>query len=98
MMNAKQLQMTGIIILMEDINVVVMEGGPKQQKFFTNLMQNRIKWAEEIAGQRHIRKQQNAVEDRGDEGGQQQQGERNECTLVLNINDAILVFCNEILL
>lgn len=84
MMNAKQLQLSGMVILLEDINVVVMEGGPKQQKFYKNLMLNRIKWSEEIAGQRHNRKQTATVQnDAADEGGQEQpQGERNECTLV----------------
>lgn len=92
MMNAKQLQMTGCVILLEDINVVVMEGGPKQQKFYKNLMLNRIKWAEEIAGQRHVRKGGAAAaaqttgtgEDGGTGGGeaQQSQGERNQCTLI----------------
>lgn len=53
--------------------------GPKQQKFYKNLMLNRIKWSEEIAGQRHVRKGPQPMED-GDE--QQSQGERNECILV----------------
>lgn len=30
--NAKQLFMTGTVVLFKDINVVVVEGGPKQQK------------------------------------------------------------------
>ena len=30
--NAKQLYMTGTIILYKDVNVVVVEGGPRQQK------------------------------------------------------------------
>uniref|UniRef100_A0A915ETX2 U4/U6 small nuclear ribonucleoprotein Prp3 n=1 Tax=Ditylenchus dipsaci TaxID=166011 RepID=A0A915ETX2_9BILA len=71
-MNAKQLQMTGIILMLEDINVVVMEGGPKQQKFFKNLMMKRIKWSDEIAGQR---KESSRMKD-------EQEGERNECVLI----------------
>ena len=45
--NAKQLYMTGCMVLYEDVNVVVVEGGPKQQKKYKQLMLNRIKWAEE---------------------------------------------------
>lgn len=80
LMNAKQLQMTGVVIMLEDINVVVVEGGPRQQKFFQNLMLNRIKWSEEIAGQRHVRKTVTHAVD--DEAQQQPQGERNQCTLI----------------
>jgi U4/U6 small nuclear ribonucleoprotein PRP3 len=46
--NAKQLFMTGCVILYEDVNVVVVEGGPKQQKKYKQLMMNRIKWDEEF--------------------------------------------------
>lgn len=46
-MNTKQLQMTGVILLYKNINVVVAEGGPKQQKKFKRLMLNRIKWSED---------------------------------------------------
>lgn len=46
--NAKQLLMTGIVILFKDCCVVVVEGGPKQQKKYRRLMMNRIKWEEDI--------------------------------------------------
>ncbi|RWS29002.1 U4/U6 small nuclear ribonucleoprotein Prp3-like protein [Leptotrombidium deliense] len=46
-MNAKQLQMTGVVVLYRNINVIVVEGGPKQQKKFRRLMLNRIKWSED---------------------------------------------------
>lgn len=46
-MNAKQLQMTGVVVHYRNINVVVVEGGPKQQKKFKRLMLNRIKWEED---------------------------------------------------
>jgi len=36
--------MTGVILLLKNLNVVVVEGGPKQQKKFRRLMLNRIKW------------------------------------------------------
>lgn len=45
--NAKQLFMTGTVVLFKDVNVVVVEGGPKQQKKYKRLMMDRIKWAEE---------------------------------------------------
>lgn len=41
--------MTGVIVLYRNVNVIVVEGGPKQQKKFKNLMLNRIKWADEQA-------------------------------------------------
>ena len=45
--NARQLWMTGTIVLYEDVNIVVVEGGPKQQKKYKQLMMKRIKWSEE---------------------------------------------------
>ena len=48
-MNSKQLLMTGVVVLYRNINVVVVEGGPKQQKKFKRLMLNRIRWSEELA-------------------------------------------------
>lgn len=47
-----------------------MFSGPKQQRNFKNLMLNRIKWNEEIIGE----KKDNVDKDA--------QGERNQCTLV----------------
>jgi U4/U6 small nuclear ribonucleoprotein PRP3 len=44
--NCNQLHMTGIVLLYKSLNVVVVEGGPKQQRKFKRLMLNRIKWAE----------------------------------------------------
>lgn len=46
--NAKQLFMTGCAILFKDVNVVVVEGGPKQQKKYKRLMLNRIRWEEDV--------------------------------------------------
>lgn len=48
-MNAKQLFMTGCVVLYRNINIVVVEGGPNQQKKFKRLMMHRIKWNEETA-------------------------------------------------
>lgn len=45
--NAQQLYMTGTVVLYQDVNIVVVEGGPKQQKKFKQLMLNRIKWDED---------------------------------------------------
>jgi len=47
--NAKQLLMTGVVILYRNVNVIVVEGGPKQQKKFKRLMLHRIRWSEEEA-------------------------------------------------
>jgi U4/U6 small nuclear ribonucleoprotein PRP3 len=47
--NIKQLLMTGVIVLYRNINVILVEGGPKQQKKFKHLMLERIKWGEEQA-------------------------------------------------
>ena len=38
---------TGVVVIHSDCNVVVVEGGPKQQKKFKRLMLHRIKWSEE---------------------------------------------------
>ncbi|KAH8405371.1 hypothetical protein KR222_007989 [Zaprionus bogoriensis] len=46
--NAKQLQMTGSVALFRDCCVVVVEGGPKQQKKYRRLMLHRIKWEEDL--------------------------------------------------
>lgn len=45
--NAKQLTMTGLLLLYKDLNVVVVEGGPKQQRKYKHLMLDRIKWDED---------------------------------------------------
>ena len=45
--NAKQLFLTGLVVIHRECNVVVVEGGPKQQKKFKRLMMHRIKWAED---------------------------------------------------
>lgn len=44
--NANQLYLTGTVVLHRDVNMVVVEGGPKSQKKFKRLMMNRIKWQE----------------------------------------------------
>ncbi|CAO4369366.1 unnamed protein product [Caenorhabditis nigoni] len=67
--NAKQLQMTGAVMMHKAQNVVVVEGGPKQQKFYKNLMLNRIKWADEIIGQKK-------------EAEKDAPGERNLCEMI----------------
>lgn len=47
--NIKQLLLTGVVVIYKNINVVVVEGGPKQQKKFKRLMLNRVKWSEDPA-------------------------------------------------
>uniref|UniRef100_A0A1A7Y0P9 U4/U6 small nuclear ribonucleoprotein Prp3 n=1 Tax=Iconisemion striatum TaxID=60296 RepID=A0A1A7Y0P9_9TELE len=44
--NANQLYLTGTVVLHKDVNLVVVEGGPKSQKKFKRLMMQRIKWEE----------------------------------------------------
>ncbi|XP_061574391.1 U4/U6 small nuclear ribonucleoprotein Prp3 [Cololabis saira] len=44
--NANQLYLTGTVVLHKDVNIVVVEGGPKSQKKFKKLMMHRIKWVE----------------------------------------------------
>merc|ERR1719186_2394168 len=39
--NAQQLYMTGAVVLYQDVNVVVVEGGPKQMKKYKQLMMSR---------------------------------------------------------
>ncbi|GJQ69096.1 hypothetical protein Trydic_g6260 [Trypoxylus dichotomus] len=46
--NAKQLFMTGCVVLYPDCCVVVVEGGPKQQKKYRRLMLHRVKWEEDM--------------------------------------------------
>lgn len=46
--NAKQLHMTGIAVLFRDCCIVVVEGGPKQQKKYRRLMMHRIQWSEDL--------------------------------------------------
>jgi len=72
--NAKQLQMTGAVLMLTegDVNVVVVEGDAKQQKFYRNLMLNRIKWSDEVAGEKRPATPADEVHD----------GDRNECRLV----------------
>uniref|UniRef100_A0A8R1HQ16 Uncharacterized protein n=1 Tax=Caenorhabditis japonica TaxID=281687 RepID=A0A8R1HQ16_CAEJA len=67
--NAKQLQMSGAIMIHKAQNVIVVEGGPKQQKFYKNLMLNRIKWSDEIIGQKK-------------DADKDAPGERNLCELI----------------
>lgn len=44
--NANQLYLTGTVVLHKDVNIVVVEGGPKSQKKFKKLMMHRVKWEE----------------------------------------------------
>ncbi|XP_033207455.1 uncharacterized protein LOC117167015 [Belonocnema kinseyi] len=46
--NAKQLYLTGCMMLFRDCNVVVVEGGAKQLSKYKRLMLHRIKWEEDI--------------------------------------------------
>ncbi len=45
---AKQLHMTGAVVMYKECNVIVVEGGPKQQKKYKRLILTRIKWDEDM--------------------------------------------------
>ena len=45
--NASQLFLSGCVVLYQDVNIVVVEGGPKQLKKYKQLMLKRIKWSED---------------------------------------------------
>lgn len=70
--NAKQLFMTGFVVLYKDCNVVVVEGGPKQQRKFKRLMLHRIKWS---GGQKHAK-------DEDDSDEEEEAEKTNKCVLV----------------
>ncbi|KAI6240265.1 hypothetical protein M3Y99_00484400 [Aphelenchoides fujianensis] len=65
-----QLHMTGVIVGVEDMHVIVVEGGPKQQRFYKNLMLKRIHWSEELVGQKK------------GVAAEEEEGQRNECVLI----------------
>lgn len=44
-LNVEQLDMTGVLVLHKDINLVIVEGGPKQNRKFKHLMMDRINWS-----------------------------------------------------
>ncbi|XP_064204694.1 U4/U6 small nuclear ribonucleoprotein Prp3-like [Anguilla rostrata] len=69
--NASQLYLTGTVVLHRDVNIVVVEGGPKAQKKFKKLMLSRIKWEEQTNSKRD------------DHEGSDNDGlKKNKCTLV----------------
>ncbi|XP_060077701.1 U4/U6 small nuclear ribonucleoprotein Prp3-like isoform X2 [Ylistrum balloti] len=72
--NAKQLYMTGIVVLYRDCNAVVVEGGPKQQRKFKRLMLHRIKWEED----QHKGKKK----DDDDSDSEEESDKTNKCHLV----------------
>ncbi|KAM9061117.1 U4/U6 small nuclear ribonucleoprotein Prp3-like [Sarcophilus harrisii] len=71
--NAGQLYLSGVVVLHRDVNVVVVEGGPKAQKKFKHLMLHRIKWDEQTL---------NMKGDEEDESEEEAVRKPNNCTLV----------------
>lgn len=71
--NANQLYLTGVVVLHKDVNVVVVEGGPKAQKKFKRLMLSRIKWDEQTT---------NTKADDDDESDEETVKKANKCSLV----------------
>ncbi|NXH69334.1 PRPF3 protein, partial [Hydrobates tethys] len=71
--NAGQLYLTGVVVLHKDVNVVVVEGGPKAQKKFKRLMLHRIKWDEQTS---------NTKGEDDDESDDESVKKTNKCSLV----------------
>ncbi|NXA12328.1 PRPF3 protein, partial [Sapayoa aenigma] len=71
--NAGQLYLTGVVVLHKDVNVVVVEGGPKAQKKFKRLMLYRIKWDEQTS---------NTKGEDDDESDEESVKKTNKCSLV----------------
>ncbi|XP_058295713.1 U4/U6 small nuclear ribonucleoprotein Prp3 [Hylobates moloch] len=71
--NAGQLYLTGVVVLHKDVNVVVVEGGPKAQKKFKRLMLHRIKWDEQTS---------NTKGDDDEESDEEAVKKTNKCVLV----------------
>ncbi|XP_038624857.1 U4/U6 small nuclear ribonucleoprotein Prp3 isoform X1 [Tachyglossus aculeatus] len=71
--NAGQLYLSGVVVLHKDVNVVVVEGGPKAQKKFKRLMLHRIKWDEQTP---------NTKGDDEDESDEESVKKTNKCALV----------------
>jgi U4/U6 small nuclear ribonucleoprotein PRP3 len=44
--NAQQNHLTGMLVLMEECTVLIVEGGPKAQKRYRKLLMHRIEWAD----------------------------------------------------
>jgi len=72
--NAEQLYMTGMTILFKDCNLVVVEGGPKQQRKYRRLMMHRIKWSESCRRSRNF--------GAGDSDDEDSVDKTNKCVLV----------------
>lgn len=71
--NANQLFMTGLVVMYKDCNVVVVEGGPKQQRKFRRLILHRIKWEED---------KQKKSKDEDDSDAEDDDIKTNRCVLV----------------
>ena len=50
------------LVSVQDVNIVVVEGGPKQQKKYKQLMLNRIKWSEDTYTDKDGTEHQNKAE------------------------------------
>lgn len=73
--NANQLFMTGYVALHRDCNVIVFEGGPKQQKKIKKLMLHRVKWEDRLKGAKALEP----------EGASAESGPKEFCTLVWEV-------------
>lgn len=71
--NCNQLFMTGIAVCHKECNVIVVEGGPKQQRKFRRLMMHRIKWNEDS---------KKMAKDDEDSDSEEETDKVNKCSLV----------------
>lgn len=67
--NAQQYHLTGCVLVYPNVNLVVVEGGPKAQKKYKKLMLHRIKWNPENIGD-------------DDESDSEKNSNANSCTVV----------------
>ncbi|PXF41533.1 U4/U6 small nuclear ribonucleoprotein Prp3 [Gracilariopsis chorda] len=76
--NARQLGMTGLLVVYSAFHVVVVEGGEKGLRKFKKLMLRRIKWSDDLNEESLEQKKVSP----NDETGQQQDKSKKDCVLV----------------
>ncbi|XP_062511867.1 U4/U6 small nuclear ribonucleoprotein Prp3-like [Corticium candelabrum] len=65
-MNAQQYHLTGCTILFKDVNLVIVEGGPKALKKYKKLMLHRVKWEQQKKGRARDSDKQSSEENKCD--------------------------------
>ncbi|KAF0987249.1 hypothetical protein HZS_4512 [Henneguya salminicola] len=74
--NAQQNYMTGCVLLFQDMNLVILEGGPKSQKRMKRLLLQRINWSKDIISSSNINKSHIKTID------EEKEAIHNKCSLV----------------